>query len=190
MPDLMGRIDDNSYAFAFDENGRLWSIWKRHPFGKLTHVAEINDMLAVQKSQIGTNEAYRLATNWLTLMSVNIQRLEQRNAPLVKQEFRWRGRVVNGVKDFLPLFEVRWGNWGNSVVQIEIDGRNKEFIDLRLNDETVSERPAPIIKNRGILESITDNEFLSYTMEQRSNLVARFVTMRQTNTDHTSVRAR
>lgn len=175
MPCLEGRIDDHLYAFAFSEDGRLWSIWKRAPFGGLSYAAEINDFLAHQRAKIGTNYAYRLATNWLTKMSVNVRNLEEKYPHFVRQESRWKGGDINGAREMLPLFEAFWGELTNPVVQIEIDGRTKDLIDLRLNDDTVSERPVPVIINRLQLEKLSDNEFLAYSGQQRSNLIARFV---------------
>lgn len=173
-----GCIYTSQYCFCFSENGRLRFIEMSHPFGDM-HIAERDDMLLKQKSIIDKAEAYRMATNWLTLMTVDVPKLEAENRPNIVHE-GCVSRVKRGQMDLLPLFEITWGKgmYGDESVPhvlVEIDGRNKGLIRIRLEDESVSQRPAGLIKNRDELLSISDQEFLSYTDQQREDLVKRFM---------------
>src|SRR2546423_12565816 len=69
-PDLgqpRGRIDTSKYSYCFDGE-RLQYIHKLNPYGELTELQAIQRMLKThEKSIINTNDAYRMATNWLSL---------------------------------------------------------------------------------------------------------------------------
>ncbi len=59
---------------------------------------------------IGTNEAYQIATNWLTAIDVDVQRLEKEQPVKVTRE-SWAGNP-------LPIFDVKWDakkvdKWGH-----------------------------------------------------------------------------
>jgi hypothetical protein len=171
MPSFGGRLDVDGFAFSFSNNGRLCYIWKIKPFGTLTIPAR-NYMLRQSKSDISTNEAYQIATNWLNEMSVNTSVVE-RNYPVeVKQEFQVR--YPSKTVELLPLFEITWGDGTHPTILVEIDGRNKELLRLRLSDDSVSERPAGLITNRDQLAAISDKDFSSYSQKQRRKLIEEF----------------
>lgn len=172
-PCLEGRIDNDNYAFAFNENGCMWSIWKKRPFGHLHNPGAIFEMLSHEVSKIDTNGAYQLATNWLSVLRVDVRSLNQKRPVSVKQEYRWVGVIGKDRKEkAMPLFEVRWGNWDKPAVQFEIDGRSGEIIELRQNEDGFS-RAKPTLKNLNILTNISDSEFRRYTDVEKSNLIER-----------------
>ena len=133
-PDVMrfgGRLETDDYFFGF--SGRLRLVVKIRPFGSLT-VAEQKDVLSTATSLIGTNEAYSLATNWLAAMSVDVSLLEQTNRVAVRQ--RVAGGTGRGPKKLLPIFYVTWIRRDRGMVSVSIDGRNKELLELTLDDES------------------------------------------------------
>jgi hypothetical protein len=83
-----------------------------------------------------------------------------------------------------PIFEVTWGNKGERLsngmtdpipgVIVMVSGDTGELIHLRQEDLSFSKRPPALIKDLDKLLAIPDAEFLQYSPEQRSNLVARF----------------
>jgi hypothetical protein len=78
----------------------------------------------------------------------------------------------------VPFFEILWGPLDEKSasyrVKILIDGRTKELVHLRLEDESLSRRPKDLVRNRKALLEITDEEFLAYSEEEKQNLVRRF----------------
>jgi hypothetical protein len=186
-----GRIDTSKYTFSFPAGGFL------HPNpGKLRFIIRLDNgyeaysttkiqgdlptreflpQLVGVHSTIDTNDAYRIATNWLTAIDVDVQQLQKENPVTVKQQF---------LTDYgpLPIFDVRWGagredKWGHPkspVVDITIAGDTRDLLHLRQNDDSYSKRPFVLIKDMDKLLAIPDAEFLKYSALERSNLVARF----------------
>jgi len=123
-----------------------------------------------EKSLIDTNDAYRLATNWLTLLSIDVQRLE-RAAPPRSEQRMYSDRP--GRPQPIPIFDVIWGDPRYPHVNIRIDGRTREMIYIRL-EENFSKRPARLLKDREKLAAIPDEELLAYTPAEKEKLVERF----------------
>jgi hypothetical protein len=164
-----GRVDAGHYAFS--EGGRpgYRYITKLDPFGGLS-MAEENEMLSHHKSLVGTNGAYQLATNWLALIDVDVRELERTNTVQVQQRWFW-GEGSPAPQVLLPIFEV---TWGGGKVKVTVDGRTRQFIDIRQEDDSFSRRPRELIKDLDKLLALPDEEFLKCSALERSNLVARF----------------
>jgi hypothetical protein len=167
-----GRLDSERYSFCFSETGRLRYITKLNPFGDL-NVADQNRALSRERSLINTNDAYTLATNWLALMAVDVRELQKTNVVEVQQRFCYSEEATSG-KVLLPIWYVKWGMWSDPTVNVSIDGRNKELLYLRLEDDSFSKRPVGLIRDREKLLSIPDDEFMKYSSAQQSNLVTQF----------------
>jgi hypothetical protein len=106
LPSLRGRLDTDDYSFCFPRSGRLQFI---HRLARLSppDAGERNRTALRPTSLISTNEAYRLATNWLTALSFDVHALERSNECVVWQEVLWdeNGRE----KGHRPIFHVDWG---------------------------------------------------------------------------------
>jgi hypothetical protein len=195
-----GRIETEKYSFSFAAG-----LFDHPNPGKLRFITNLDNgyqafsttkvqgnlptpdylpQLAGIQSVIDTNGAYRLATNWLVAMDVDVQRLEKEQAVTVKQEFL-KGSAP------LPIFEVRWGegridNLGHrksAVVDVMIAGDTKDLLHLRQNDDSYSKRPFVLIKDMDKLLAIPDEEFLKYSPMERNNLVARFAAVDYSQTN-------
>ena len=180
-----GRIDIHGYSFSFSHEGKLRYIWKIKPFGKLG-MADRNDMLVKEESIINETDAYIIATNWLTQMQVNVPLLQKSFPRSIRREYRWRPADIRK-KDLLPLFEVKWGKWDEPEVMVEIDGRSKGLLQLRVQDECVLLRPVVVVSNRKQLSEIPDQEFLGYSRDQRRQLLERFPCEMQNSATNESV---
>jgi len=165
-----GRVDFGQYSFSEGHHPHFF-INKNDPFGDLS-AAEQNEMLSHKKSLINTNEAYQLATNWLASVDVDVSKLEQTSKWEVRQRWCFGD---NGAKILLPVFYVRWGEWNEAKVEISVDGRNKDLLELRMmNHGAFSRHPTELVKNLDKLLAISDDEFRKYSPLERSNLIARF----------------
>lgn len=176
-----GRIDTSKYMFSFPAGMSL----RPHP-GKLRYIIRLDNgfqAYSITKTQgdlptrdflpqlvgidttIDTNSAYQIATNWLAAVDVDVQRLEKEQPVTVEQHF---------LRDYgpLPIFEVSWG--GKPAVSIWIAGDTKDLLRLRQEDDSYSKRPFALIKDMDKLLAIPDAEFLKYSPQDKSNLVARF----------------
>src|SRR5689334_19644076 len=80
-----GRIDLPEYSFAEGGSSPYHVVirldrdgYSAYPYGSLPIMAR-SEKLSHEKSVIGTNEAYQLATNWFTAIDVDVQELEKTN---------------------------------------------------------------------------------------------------------------
>ncbi len=179
-PDLnwsSGNISVENWAFAFSHAGRLCFIenigvfraWNKLGVGKR------NEMLLKHPSLINLNDALTMATNYLERMHVDVMALEKEMPILAVQQHHWS-------KEPLPLFEITWGIHPKPApddpilprLKIMIDGSKKELVEIRLEDDSISQRPPGLLKNRDELLKISDDEFLKYSDQQRKDLVAKF----------------
>jgi len=171
-----GRLDTDKYSFSFAKDGRLRFITKLNNGRGDKTLREYLEGLAKIPSIINTNGAYRIATNWLTAMDVDLQRLEKDHPPIVKQQtfMSWAEDSKPSTEIPLPIFDVKWGDWSQPVIDIQISGATGELLKLRQEDDSYSRRPASLIKDMDKLLAIPDEQFLKYSSEERSNLVVRF----------------
>jgi hypothetical protein len=173
-----GRLDTEKYSFCFAMSGRLRFIVLLDDGRGTLSLREYQESLARKKSKISTQEAYRIATNWLCALDVDVKRLEKGHRPISTQQFTRSWESETNADLALPLFDVVWGDRLHPLIDIEISGVNGELMKLRQEDDSYSRRPAELITNMDKLLSISDQEFLKYTPEQRSNLVAQFAAVK------------
>jgi len=104
-----GRLDTDKYSFSFAKSGRLRFITKLDSGRGNQTMREYLEGLAKTPSIINTNEAYRLATNWLAAMDVDLQRLEKEHPPIVKQQTftSWAEDGKPSTEILLPIFDVK-----------------------------------------------------------------------------------
>jgi hypothetical protein len=189
-PGLMGvggRFDFDNYSFSFatrlgeKETKLRYIINIRHPYHSMKGGSpEMNaylEGLTHAKSLIDTNGAYRMATNWLERLEVDVAKLNAERSLTITQ-LNWMNRSPT------PIFEVSRANNGGQLsngmpdpipgIIVMISGDTGELIHLRQEDLSFSKRPPALIKDLDKLLAIPDTEFLQYSPEQRSNLVAQF----------------
>jgi hypothetical protein len=190
QPRLMGvggRFDFDDYSFSFatrygESETKLRYITNlRHPYHSMEGGSpEMNaylEGLTHTKSLIDTNGAYRMATNWLERLEVDVAKLNAER-PLTITQFKWMNRWPT------PIFEVTWANKGERLsngmtdpipgIIVMIAGDTGELIHLRQEDLSFSKRPPALIKDLDKLLAIPDSEFLQYSADQRSHLVSEF----------------
>ena len=178
-----GFIDTEKYSFSFPAG-----LFKHPSPGKLRYIIRLDSgyqaysttktqsdlptleflpQLVGIHSTIDTNEAYQIATNWLMAIDVDVQRLEKEQPLIVEHQ---------SLRDYgpLPLFKVSWGKDEIPAVSVLIAGNTKDLLRLRQEDDSYSRRPFTLIKDMDKLLAIPDEEFLKYSPEEKSNLVARF----------------
>lgn len=170
-----GRVDFGNYSLSTGNSkytGAFYLIVKRDPFGAGS-VAEENKVLMKATCLISTNGAYEIATNRLTMIDVDVKKLEASNKPRVQQRRCYS--QDGGSEVFLPVFYVKWGSWQHPKAEVCIDGRDKSLVSIQLRDQTAfSRRPATFITNLDELLSIPDADFERYSPAQQTNLLAHF----------------
>ena len=175
-----GTLETTNYSFVFFKDGKLRRIQRINRFERIP-LRELQLEQSHLKSLISTNDAYQLATNWLTAISIDIVALENRYHWSVEQKFFYpdatslddppekRKRIV-----LLPIFHVSWGDKSKPAVMVSIFGPTKEMLGIYQNDDSFSQRPKDLLKDTDALLAIPDEEFLKYSPTERSNLVVRF----------------
>jgi hypothetical protein len=168
-----GSVETPKYIFGFGGEGKLQFIQTVESEPDLP-LEERHVKWAKMKSLVGTNEAYELASNWLTRLSVDVAALQRSHPVRVEQEYYFTGDPdsANRKTVMLPRFEVRWGtNQLRPAVWVSVFGPTKEPIHIRQEDGSFSQRPRGIVKDVERLLKIADAEFARYDFVQKSNLV-------------------
>lgn len=184
---FIGGIDTTKYHFGFFDSGREIIITKLEDFHYQSmglyrgnqSMKEFMERFSKIKSTIDTNDAYRLATNWLTTIGIDVERLQKENPVKVQQQFTLSKK---GGEVPCPLFYVQWGKQGEDqfghprlpVIEVMISGINRELLHLIVGNDAYAKRPFALLKDTDKLLAIPDAKFLKYSSEERSNLVARF----------------
>ena len=182
-----GGIDTLNYSFGFAHSGRFRVITKLEDdhyqsmglYRGNQSMEEFIERLSQIKSTINTNDAYRIATNWLALMDIDVDQLQRKNPLKIQQEY-FQSEKSGEIP--LPLFHVEWGEEGRDglghtklpMIKIMISGINGELLSFYQRTDSYSKRPSILIKDLDKLLAIPDAEYLKYSPLERSNLVARF----------------
>jgi hypothetical protein len=183
-----GRVDTTNFSFSFAKSGRLRFItrlengYQAYSTTKAQgdlRTSEFLPQLVSVHSTIDTNGAYKLATNWLAKIDVDVARLQHDNPAISTQQ------SLNGYGP-IPVFYVDWGQFqqrSGPAVRVMIAGDTKDILYLRQEDDSYSRRPTELIKGVDKLLAIPDEEFLKYSPLERSNLIASFAAVSYTPAD-------
>lgn len=181
-----GTVETENFSFSFFKSGILRQIVRIHKFDRSPR-REVLLNLSRLSSVIGTNDAYRLATNWLHAIDVNAFALERRYGHHVEQTFFYGDRERPSSSGrrvvLLPIFHVTWGNERDPAVTVSIYGPTRELLAIRQSDDSFSQRPRNLLTNVSDLLNISDAEFVSYSAIERDRLVQRFATTHLTATN-------
>jgi len=173
--EFLASIDTVDYSFTFFRSGRLRFITRLDapsreslgvPRGDISRTECLEEMSHL-KSTISSNDAYRMATNWLVLMNVDVKRLETEQPHQIIQQVLDTNTV--------PLFYVKWGTNPIAAVDVMISGVTGELLHLRQEDDSYSNRPKSLLKDIDKLLAIPDDEFLKYSPTEKSNLLVQFM---------------
>ncbi len=176
--DVGGRIQVKNYSFTFANDWR--QIYNLDDFGKHSLGIppqernepgnSIMERAALMKYTVNTNDAYRLATNWIAGLDVDIAKLEAIHRPVIDQEtfHSKRGLVPS------PLMSVDWKMPGNDPagVRVEISAVSGDLLTLfdgngPFHNPEHHSPEQPFIKDLKNLLAISDEEFLKYNEQQR-----------------------
>ena len=160
-------VETRQYRFDFSESGRLCYVTRLTEPGGLSFF-DYQRTLSSTNVSLSTNDAYRVALEWLRNMDVSVNRLEKEHPVMIK--FHLHSRSGENVK--VPVFRLDWGE--TPTVEVSLSAVSGDLLRLRQEDDSYSSRPAGLIQNVDKLLAIPDAEFLKYTPEQRSNLVVQF----------------
>jgi hypothetical protein len=162
---FLSLTNENGTRFSYPERGKLAYIERKDPFKRYASTFEETfAALAKLPSLIDTNGAYRLATQWLAVISVDMAGVERAYKAETTQEFYYdppltpddASLVAKGrppppghrmIK--LPVFNVTWGGTtdGNPDVSVRVFGATKELIQLRMENTTFLRRALIAITN-------------------------------------------
>jgi hypothetical protein len=161
-----GTLNTTQFFFSFGKDGRLWNIVKTDATirdAQLWH--EIGNMPTV----IDTNGAYRLATQWLSRIDVDLAALDRRCFAHIRQPKFFDPPIAptfplptNAPMSTVPLFRIHWFDRAQTdylIAEMEIDGLTKGLLEWRLNDTTLSKRPPLVITNAAELNGQPDPIF-------------------------------
>jgi hypothetical protein len=192
-PRLMGfggSIVTTNYGFGFS-HGYLANFKKlERKISSDSALRARNSELATMVSDVDTNGAYHLATNWLTAIGVDVPAIESKYPHTVTQRFFYKnpgttaiGRVDDNNKVALPTFDIEWGkqevrsdskSYAMPLMSVTVFGPTKELIEMHVLDAPRVGGVRQPIKDVEKLLAIPDQEFTGYDDLSKSNLVAQF----------------
>jgi hypothetical protein len=180
--DYGGRLQVTNYSFTFglythaiynlDDYGFVkFGV----PMGEHESSHSGMERASREKYVMSTNDTYRLATNWLAAMDIDIEKMEAVNPPHVNtDQFKSdRGWVPS------PILDVRWNRpkfpgYDPTGISVVISAVTGELLKLRDGDGSFRKQNRPLIHDPEKLIAIPDEEFLKYTAQQRADLVEKF----------------
>lgn len=179
-PEISGSVLTDRYFFGFGR-GHLANFYER-PFktrsGK--NVQGWNKELAGLSSQMGTNGAYELATNWLRASGVSLPAL-QANYRLNMFQWRYYPDGPDAPAVPLPVYQVEWRGQilrsvtrESAVVSVIVFGATKQVVEHHILDDALFSNPPVRITNRESLLAVVDAEFQLLNDAQKSELIAKF----------------
>jgi len=185
--DFGGSILTDEYFFGFD-GGHIANFYKQG-FRQQTDegVKRQNVELSKLHSQIDTNKAWQLATNWLCKSGVDVSKIATNYTVKVDQwEYFPKYQPTGGFgpisKDAvkLPIYSVQWsgsflrkGRFRHTgpVIQITVSGVTKELLEYHVYTDQVFTNSSIQITDLDKVLGISDDQFQNYNESQRSNLV-------------------
>jgi hypothetical protein len=180
--DHSGRLQVTNYSFTFglyshaiynlDEYGFVsFGV----PMGERESSASGMERASREKYLITTNDVYRIATNWLAVLDIDIEKLERADPPHVNSNLfkSNRGWVPS------PLLDVRWNRpnfpgHDPTGVHVEVSAVTGELLKLWEGEDTFRKTKRPLLIDVDKLVGIPDEEFREYTHQQRAELVEKF----------------
>lgn len=180
-----GRIQVKNFSFSILDRGI--SIFKLaddgyQSFGIPDEAGESSRTLMERASRmkytVSTNDIYRMATNWLEALDINVAELERADPPCIDKYpvfHSSRGLVPN------PVLSVVWQSprvpgYDPTEVSVDISAVSGELLKLEDERGAFKDRKLPLIMIRDVdrLLAIPDSDFLRFTPSERSDLVFRY----------------
>lgn len=180
---LGGRLQVKDYSFTFST--RTHNFVKLDEFGYASlgipasakeRAYSVMDRASKMPYTVQTNDVYRLATNWVLALDIDLQKLEAANPPVINPYAVFqstRGDVPN------PILVVEWENsrikgYDQSYVKVECSAVTGELLRLHAGNGSFSKGP-PLIREVEKLLLISNEEFLAYDQSQRRELLRKYV---------------
>lgn len=177
-----GALTASNYWFSFTNDGKLWNLIY-HKYGPDTSivVGEYAETEMRRVSVITTNDAYQMATNWLTQISVDVEGLNRKykprtwqqrrcDPPLTIEQLMALKRWEDAPLVDTPIFHVAWGSLAKETpapkdykptteytgAEVVILGSTKELLEIRILESEFCKRPPLVITNAAELNSRPD----------------------------------
>lgn len=150
-------LTTSNFMFIFRE-GKLFLVMNTR-----TNVEEVERYRewAQRPSLVDSNEAYRLATQSLSRVFVDVSKLNRKYKVGVGQASFWSSppafwgdKGSNLVK--LPLYYVTWSDAGNEGARVGIFGPTKQLMGLTIDDPDLSSRTYLLVTNQKELVEMTN----------------------------------
>jgi hypothetical protein len=153
----------SNFMFIFHE-GKLLSVMNTK-----TNIEEVEHYRewASMPSLIDSNGAYRLATNWLSRVFVDVSTLNRKYKVTVGQPSflgdeganstypaNWGHVGTNRIT--LPLYYVTWNNGDYEAAKVGVFGPTKQFVGLTIRDESLTDRVYLTVTNQKELVDMTN----------------------------------
>ncbi|SRR6266404_3092973 len=173
-----GALETDAFSFMFSGSGRLRYISRKQNRFAGMSPDKIQEEIDQKVSSLTKSEAYTLATNWLSSISVDVRALDKKYAAVVAQTPLYldgRQFPEKGTYDTQqPIFHVDWGGSRAPAVRVAIYAPSRELLGLYQEDESFSGRPRDLLRNLDDLLMIPDEKFEKFSASERASLAAQY----------------
>lgn len=137
----VGNVTTKHYAYYVSKGNRLSYIESPHQ-EELGRTFQKSHVLPV--SQIDTNQAYQLATQWLAAALMDVTALNRDCRVDIELN---RAYVHPPQGKFVPLYDVMWSKAGSGVASVRVFAPSKLLLQLRVEDPKYILRPPIVFTN-------------------------------------------
>jgi len=162
---LGGSLQTTNFAFTFHE-GRLHSIVRLDVLHGPEPLRDIFDRLSQQATLVDSNGAYRLATQWLSAASVDVETMVRKYPKEISQR-RYAANAPredrtlpkSGKDKPLPIYDVKWRDSSRpeyiaGAIKVSILAASNQLLALEIGDFSFSIRPPVVVTNAAELNMI------------------------------------
>jgi len=178
-----GRIQVDNYSFTFGDKALL--VYNLDQYGYISFGIPMGEKETAHSGMerasrmtytVNTNDLYRMATNVLVALDVNVSALEREDPPVINKNpfFKSERGLVPS-----PLMTVEWQKVNAhgfdrdrvELVMSAVSGELLKYIDL---GGSFRNGNRPFLNNVSALLAISDEEFMKYSSLDRSNLLVNY----------------
>jgi len=178
-----GSVTVDNYVFTFYGTAQYIYRVDKYGFQSIGVDMERDEALAsgierasMQKYSVGTNDIYKIATNILTELDINITNLVSEKEVIINRNsvlHSSRGLVLN------PLMDVDWCNskrseYDHSEIYVQISAIDGQLLKFMDHGGKFNMRVKPIVIKFDELASIRNEDFEKFSYMERSNLLVNF----------------
>jgi hypothetical protein len=139
----IGNVSTENYVYCVSEGNKLSYVIGRHQYEDCRNYLATNTL---PESQMDTNSAYQMATQWLEAISVDVNALNRNCSVVARVDHTY---FLDPPGQFVPLYDVVWSEpqHQGSAASVFLFAPTKTLLQLRVEDPKYILRPPLVFTN-------------------------------------------